>query len=161
MLNALVDRLERILLVITLVVFLLLIGVVLLQVVSRYALSSAPLWTEELARFLLIYLVAFGCGIAARHRELVQVDLVLNILPPRLRLALLVVIDAVIIAFCVIFFSSAIDYVKHSAMQNATTLPISMAWITSAVLLIAVNLALFSAANLLRDAGQVLRGETA
>ena len=35
---------------------------VLVQVISRNFLPSAPSWTEEAARYSFIYLVAFGCA---------------------------------------------------------------------------------------------------
>ncbi len=157
--NALLKWVERLCLGLTVVLFLGLIAAVLLQVFARYALASTPVWTEELARFLLIYMVAFACGLAARHRELVNVDLLINLLPTRLRLLLLLLLDAVVIAFCAVFFVNALDYVGFSAMQNATTLPIPMSWITTAILIIAANLVLFTAANLVRDGLRLLRGE--
>mgnify|MGYP002090250448 CR=1 FL=1 len=38
---------------------------VLVQVISRNFLPNAPSWTEELARYSFIYMVAFGVGLAA------------------------------------------------------------------------------------------------
>lgn len=145
---------------VTVVLFLGLIAAVLLQVFARYALANTPVWTEELARFLLIYMVAVACGIAARRRELVNVDLLLNLLPQRIRRTVLLLLDAAVIAFCAVFFFHAIEYVEFSAMQNATTLPIPMSWITASVLLIAANLLLFTTANLVRDARLLMRGES-
>ena len=37
---------------------------VLIQIISRNLLPSAPSWTEEAARYTFIYMVAFGCGVA-------------------------------------------------------------------------------------------------
>lgn len=157
--NTVLKWVERLCLGLTVILFLGLIAAVLLQVFARYALASTPVWTEELARFLLIYMVAFACGLAAHHRELVNVDLLINLLPSRLRRLWLLLLDAVVIAFAVVFFVNAIDYVEFSAMQNATTLPIPMSWITISVLIIAVNLVLFTAANMVRDSLRLLRGE--
>jgi TRAP-type C4-dicarboxylate transport system permease small subunit len=46
--------------------FAVLIASVLIQVVSRVMLPQSPVWTEELSRFMLLYLTAFGCGVAIR-----------------------------------------------------------------------------------------------
>lgn len=38
-------------------------AVVLLQVVARVALPSAPVWTEELSRYLFIHMIAISSGL--------------------------------------------------------------------------------------------------
>ena len=45
---------------------------VLVQVISRNFLPNAPSWTEELARYSFIYMVAFGVGLAALKHEFVN-----------------------------------------------------------------------------------------
>ncbi len=47
---------------------------VLVQVISRNFLPSAPSWTEEMARYSFIYMVAFGCGVAVHRNEFVNVE---------------------------------------------------------------------------------------
>ncbi len=47
---------------------------VLVQVISRNFLPSAPPWTEEMSRYAFIYMVAFGCGVAVHRREFVNVE---------------------------------------------------------------------------------------
>ena len=47
---------------------------VMVQIISRNFLPSAPSWTEELARYSFIYMVAFGCGIAVLKDEFVFVE---------------------------------------------------------------------------------------
>lgn len=47
---------------------------VLVQIFSRNFLPSAPSWTEELARYTFIYMVAFGCGVAMLKDEFVNVE---------------------------------------------------------------------------------------
>ena len=47
---------------------------VMIQIISRNFLPSAPSWTEEAARYTFIYMVAFGCGVAALKDEFVFVE---------------------------------------------------------------------------------------
>ena len=47
---------------------------VLVQIISRNFLPSAPSWTEEAARYTFIYMVAFGCGVAVLKDEFVFVE---------------------------------------------------------------------------------------
>ena len=47
---------------------------VMIQIISRNLLPSAPSWTEEAARYTFIYMVAFGCGVAVLKDEFVFVE---------------------------------------------------------------------------------------
>lgn len=47
---------------------------VMVQVIARNFLPSAPSWTEEAARYSFIYMVAFGCGVAILKDEFVSVE---------------------------------------------------------------------------------------
>jgi len=49
---------------------------VFIQVYSRFAMESAPNWTEELARVFFIFTVAFATGPAIRHGHFIKLDLV-------------------------------------------------------------------------------------
>ena len=59
--------------------------VVGLQFFTRYVLNDSLGWTEEIARMLLIVLTYAGAVVCARRSEHIQVDLVLSILPDRVR----------------------------------------------------------------------------
>lgn len=50
--------------------------VVTWQVVSRYVLNSPSSFTEELARFLLIWITLLGCALAYRHNNHLGLDMV-------------------------------------------------------------------------------------
>jgi TRAP-type C4-dicarboxylate transport system permease small subunit len=151
MLGRVFSALERAFRAVASVLFVMMLAAVLVQIVARYALPTAPVWTEELTRFALIFMVAFACGSAVRRRELVNVDIFVNMLPAGLRRIVLTLVDLITLAFGASFFYYALEYVERSAMQQATTLPFSMAWIAASVLFVAGNLALFTLANLVDD----------
>lgn len=60
--------------------------VVLIQVLVRFVLThsgvnvAAP-WTEELARFLLVWLIFLGAAVGCRRMQLISLDFVLKALP--------------------------------------------------------------------------------
>ena len=74
---------------------------VLVQVISRNFLPNAPSWTEELARYSFIYMVAFGVGLAALKHEFVNVEFLGDFLKAKNQKALDVlnlVIEVIILA---------------------------------------------------------------
>jgi len=61
-------------------------AVVLLQVVVRFVLTSLGLniaapWTEELARYLLIWLIFLGAAVGCRRMQLISLEFVVGALP--------------------------------------------------------------------------------
>ncbi|MCC8287045.1 TRAP transporter small permease [Escherichia fergusonii] len=151
MFNKLYGYIEKIYLIIGAVLLTALIGVVLLQVISRPLPISSPAWTEEAARFLLVYVVAFGCALATGRRELVNVDLVISTLSPTLRKGLVLIIDLVILTCSITLMINSVEYVESTMWRMATTLPISQAWVTASVIIITANISLFTLFNLIRD----------
>ncbi len=151
MFGKIVRSIERAFRWITTVLFILMLVAVLVQIVARYALPSAPVWTEEMTRFALIFMTAFACGTAVRGRELVNVDMFVNMMPHGVRRVAYTLVDVITLVFGATFFYYSIEYVERSAMQQATTLPIQMSWITMSVLMIAASLCLFTAVNLVDD----------
>ncbi|MBL4645104.1 MAG: TRAP transporter small permease, partial [Rhizobiales bacterium] len=57
-----------------------LIIAVTIQVLGR-TFSSSPVWTEELTRYSLLFLAAFGVGLSYRSGDLVNVDMLCETLP--------------------------------------------------------------------------------
>ncbi|SFC46575.1 TRAP-type C4-dicarboxylate transport system, small permease component [Zunongwangia mangrovi] len=73
---------------------------VLWQVFSRYVLQNPSSVTEEIARYLLIWIGLLGAAYASGQQE----HLSINILPPKLnpenRIKLMIFINILIVAFC-------------------------------------------------------------
>jgi len=67
-----------------------LLVVMVMQVVARYAFNSSFIWAEELCRYLLIWVSFLGCGMAYARGELATVGLLGDALPPRASAALAV-----------------------------------------------------------------------
>lgn len=59
------------------------ISVVFLQVLSRYLLDAALIWSEEVARLLFISLIFVGAAVLARRREHLTVTVFTDLLPDR------------------------------------------------------------------------------
>jgi TRAP-type C4-dicarboxylate transport system permease small subunit len=107
---------------------LVLLVTVLLGVVTRAA-GSPLIWTDEGARFVMVWLASFGWMIAGRRRAHVRIRYFQDLLPPAVHRAIEVVIQlAVAVLGCALAWYGA--YLVHrNAELEATSLPISMAWL--------------------------------
>lgn len=72
--DALFNKVNKIIELILVVIFALLVLDVLWQVFSRYALNTSFSWTEELARFSLIWLSILGAAYLNAKREHLSMD---------------------------------------------------------------------------------------
>ncbi|MEX2512975.1 MAG: TRAP transporter small permease [Cyclobacteriaceae bacterium] len=106
--------------------FILMIAVVCLQIVARYALPWAPNWTEELARFCFIYLVSMGAALAVKDNGYVSVNTFLDRLTPRVKRWVEIMILVFIILLMMTMFIFSIPLVKIVSLQISPSLNLNM-----------------------------------
>ncbi len=84
-----------------------------LGIMARYILPFPMTFTEELARYLMIWmaLLAVSCGIA--HREHIGVEFVLDRFPATVRRRLLVSFDVIAFVFFAALFWYGLDFVER------------------------------------------------
>lgn len=98
-----------------------LIAVITLQVVSRVFFSSVP-WTEEAARFLVIWLTFLGAALAYHQRRHIAVTVLVERVPPRWRRGLLIAGLAVICVFMVSMAILGWQFLQTQGAQRAPAL---------------------------------------
>jgi TRAP-type C4-dicarboxylate transport system permease small subunit len=123
--------------------FALLLGTVLLQVVGR-SLGMAPVWTEELTRFALLFTVAFGAGLALRSGDLVNVDVICESLPRPVPWILRLLAALATAGLALFLLSHAWRYVSIGKMQTSPALGVRMDIIHASVLILLALLGLFA-----------------
>lgn len=99
--------------------------VVAAGVVSR-GLGEPFIWTDEAARFLMVWLAGVGWMIASRRRTHIRIRFFLDRLPERLRRGAEVVFLVAVFAFGALVVRHGWSLVARSGDLEMTTLPISM-----------------------------------
>ena len=134
----------------------------------RYMLNDALSWSEELSKFLMVWMTFTGAPIALRQGGHVAIEILPGALPPRLRQALLLVTFLIILALMGVFVHQGWVLAWNARTQVAATLGggFSMIWVFLAVPvgglfmgLIALELILRSVRGIAGDA-EVLAAET-
>ena len=74
-------------------------AIVFANVVLRYGFGRSLSWAEEVARYLMVAGAYFGAGLALREGRLVAIDLFVEMLPARARIAARYAIAIMMIAF--------------------------------------------------------------
>lgn len=109
--------------------FMVMILVVMLQVIARYALPWSPHWTEELARFCFIYMVSLGAGLAIQDRAYVNVTTFLHLFQGRARFIMDSLILMGIILLMTIMFIYSLPLIQIVTLQTSAALQINMGFI--------------------------------
>ena len=104
-----------------------LLGCVALGVVTR-TLGMPFSWTDEASRFLMVWLAVFGWVLATRRGIQVRIRYFQDRLPRRSRSTIELVIQAALAALGALIAYFSVGLVVRSADLEATSLPISMAW---------------------------------
>ncbi|WP_424931234.1 TRAP transporter small permease [Amaricoccus macauensis] len=123
--------------------FAVLIAAVLMQVVGRLT-NSAPVWTEELTRYALLFTVAFGAGLSFRTGDLVNVDVVSESLPGRLPWMLRFLGAIATAGLALFLLPHAWKYVSIGRMQTSPALGLRMDAVHFTIWLMLALIALFA-----------------
>lgn len=127
---SLTDHLNRL---VTLLVGLLLIVVTLAvigQVGVRFVLTalginiSAP-WTEELARYCLIWMVFLGAAVGVRHARMIALEFGVRRLPDRLGIGLRYASIAIAMGFFVLLFVVGLRFVDLGRSETSPVMGIT------------------------------------
>ena len=100
---------------------------VLLGVMTR-ALGNPFIWTDEVSRFLMVWLAVFGWVLASRKRLHVRIRYFQDLLPKRAHKTVELAIQLALTIFGVLITWYSVGLVAKNHDLEATTLPMSMAW---------------------------------
>ena len=113
------------------VLFWALATIVFLQFFTRYILNDSLSWTEEIARYGLMWLAFIGGAVVTRKKAHIAVELVSNLMGPGpMRSALLALVDFITLGFIglMAYFSVTIIERMHSQRMTVFDLPMSLVY---------------------------------
>jgi len=92
--------------------------IVVVNVALRYLTNDSIVWSEEVARYLMIWLTFLGIGLVLRLGGHMAVDSLQESLPPVGARALRVVVVALLAAFCLFMLWVGADFVDRTSVQQ-------------------------------------------
>lgn len=132
-------------------------GTVLLQISGRLFLPFSLAWTEELSRYLFIYMVALSAGVVLRRNRNVNVELFHHHLGPRARAGYQALVCLLIGGFAWIVLPYAWQYAQNGAWQTSPTLKLPMLYIFFSTVVMFGLLLLYSAIGFLEGVAAMRR----
>ncbi|MGG1660522.1 TRAP transporter small permease [Brevibacillus sp. NRS-1366] len=122
----LIDKLNHYLKILVGILLAIMSVIVIIQVFSRFMLSLPLSWSEELARYLMVYTVFLGVALALREQKLIGVEAVAERLSKRQRRRLKTTVNLVSIAFFLLLFIQGIKMLLKVHVQISASLGIPM-----------------------------------
>lgn len=113
--------------------FIIMVSLVFLQVVTRFVINYPISWTEEISRYLMIYIVFLGSALLVRKTAHIAVDFLLEIVNPKAKkkLNLVNLIISMFFFGILLYFGTELTLVVID--QSTPNLQFSMAWAYAAV----------------------------
>ncbi len=121
---AILERIEEAFLVLVLSTMVAAIGA---QVVARYVFNTPFSWSEELARYLFLWVVFLGASQAMRRHEHIAVGLMVDRLPFRVRQLVIVLLNGLIASFLAVLVVQGWKVVGIVAPLQSIALKVTMA----------------------------------
>jgi TRAP-type C4-dicarboxylate transport system permease small subunit len=135
---------------------------VLGNVVLRYVFDSGLVVSEELSRFLFVWLTFIGAVVVARENMHLGVETLVALLGRRGRVLCLVLSDLLTVLCCSIFFWGTWQQADINATFYAPVTGISMLWVYGVGFFSSVGIGLIACMRLLRTAtGRLTEAEIA
>ncbi len=127
----------------------LLLGLMTAQVAARYVFGSPIAWSEELARFVLIWLGFIAAALVMGEGRHITVDVTSRMLSRRGRLVLECVSSVAVIVACAMILPAGVAFAQQVGSIRSPALRIPMSWWYWGTALGFGLVALHTAANLI------------
>ena len=101
--------------------------VTFLQVFTRYVTENPLIWTEEVARYLFVWITLIGGAAAVRTNGHFGLDILRRFAPP-LRTPLGAITMLVVFVFFALLFYTGILETRQAATQMSPALQVTMHW---------------------------------
>ncbi len=93
---------------------------------------SVP-WTEELARYLMIWAIFIGAALVARRADALAVEALVQAVPAPIARAIKYAAHFLALAFYVFIFVLGLEWAKFGMSETAPVLGVDMVWVYSSL----------------------------
>lgn len=96
-------------------------AILFLQVVMRKVFNNSLSWSEELARYIFIWLVFIGISYGAKQMKHLKIDVFLTVVPRKARGIVIILADVIVLIFAGVVLLSAYTTVsKYLQVKTAS-----------------------------------------
>ncbi|MCQ2500863.1 MAG: TRAP transporter small permease [Lachnospiraceae bacterium] len=134
--------------------------IMLAQIIARYVFKNALTWSDEMARYMLVWSGFLSVSYCVKKRVSIKIEQLQNAMPEKVIPAIRLIRHVIVFAFCVIMIPYSITYVQQALASGATSaaMKLPMTWIQSAPLVGFVLLAVRVLQAAIREVNNLMKG---
>lgn len=110
------------------ILFIFIMCLLTLQVISRYLFGHSITWTEELAVIMFLWMTYLGISSAVTYRKHLRIDALLDVVPFKVKKALLIISDIIFIGFNTYIMFPFFNIIKGLGASSSPILNFPKAW---------------------------------
>jgi TRAP-type C4-dicarboxylate transport system permease small subunit len=131
--NRAVDLVSAVLRVVILLMASAIFVIIVLTVITRYGFNSVMSWSEEVPRYLLIWISFLGAAICVDLKDHIAFDYLYKRFPGPLRATVQLLINAAIFAFGYLMLAFGIRFVEAFGGDFMESIPFTNVWYYTAM----------------------------
>jgi TRAP-type C4-dicarboxylate transport system permease small subunit len=105
------------------------VTIIFAQVIARYVLHNSLSWSEEMGRYLFVWMTFIGSAIAVRNKLHVSLDMLTSRLPSGWQKLCLVVGYVSMLIFTAVLIYGGYLFVLRGSSQNSAAMQIPMQYV--------------------------------
>jgi len=138
---------------------LVIVSITILQVIARFVFDRPLIWSDELARFLLIWMVFIGAAIVSFDDKHMGVEILQEKMSPKVKLITSLLMRVMILIFLIITAYTSIELIQVSHYQKSGALQIPNSYWRASATIGSVLMILFIVIRSFRDIVDFRNGE--
>lgn len=108
-------------------------GVLALQVAMRYVFNHPLIWSEEMARYLFVWLTFIGASYGVRHGVHINMSLLFDQFPRPVKTIVQLAVNLAAAAVFASLIPSGLRFMEDQSFITSSAMQIPMSWIFAAV----------------------------
>ena len=123
---------------VTMLFLVVMVVIIFIQIISRAVIGSSFTWTEELARFLMIWVIFLGAGMAFQYAAHISVESLVERLPVKGKKIAQIFIALCSIALFLVLLVKGLEITDKMMVQKSPALRLPMGYVYSVIPISAV-----------------------
>lgn len=120
-----IDKIEEFLLI---SMFMAMVGIIFFQVIMRFVFNNSLSWSEELGKFLFVWISWLGISIGHRENEHIRISMLTDKLPYKANKLMDAAAEIILIVICAITFYYSVKLMFIQKTIPYAGIKISTAW---------------------------------
>jgi len=134
-------------------------AIIFIQVFSRSVLGDSLSWSEELGRYIFVWMTFIGASVALQRGAHLGIDALVQVLPKKLQNIFALVTYIFIFLLLLVMIKEGISLVEHTGMQRSPAMRMPMSWAYLAIPVSAVLMTVHTICKIISGVKELAAGE--